>query len=359
MRRLLPAFAALALLAGCAAGPSPFEAERGPVLRTQLAAAGSAASPARLFDDRVVAADGTELPLRVWAPAEAPRAAIVALHGFNDYSNGFDFAGTALAHDGYAVYAYDQRGFGRAPGRGYWAGSRRLAERLAEDAATAVSLVRERHPGLPVYLMGESMGGGVTILAATGAAGTARAQVDGVILVAPAVWGRQTMNIFQRAGLWVARQMPALALSQRALPIRIWPSDNMAMLRAYSADPLVIKNARSDTLNGLVDLMGEALDAAALLDVPALVLYGEKDEIVPKAPVAQMIERLPAGSRAVQRVAFYPKGWHMLFRDLQGGIVVDDVVAWLGDRSALLPSGYDRNAVLVLTGRSPTVAAAN
>jgi hypothetical protein len=49
----------------------------------------------------------------------------------------------------------------------------------------------------------------------------------------------------------------------------------------------------------------------------------------------------------------------MLFRDLQGGVVVNDVVAWLGDRAAVLPSGYDRNAVLALTGRSPAFAAAN
>jgi alpha-beta hydrolase superfamily lysophospholipase len=354
MRRLFAALA-ITLLAGCAAGPSPFDA-KGSLLRSQLAAAsGIEANPAQLLADRIVAADGAELPLRRWVPEQSPRAAIVALHGFNDYSNAFDFAGTALAHDGYAVYAYDQRGFGRAAGRGYWPGSRRLAE----DAATAVRLVREKHPGLPVYLMGESMGGAVTMLAATGALGTPRTQVDGVILVAPAVWGRQTMNFFQRAGLWVARQMPALSLSQRSLPITVYPSDNMAMLRAYSADPLVIKETRSDTLNGLVDLMGEALDAAPLLDVPTLVLYGERDEIVPKAPIATMVNTLPAGARAAQRVAYYPKGWHMLFRDLQGGVVVNDVVAWLGDRAAVLPSGYDRNAVLALTGRSPAFAAAN
>jgi len=131
------------------------------------------------------------------------------------------------------------------------------------------------------------------------------------------------------------------------------------MLRAYSADPLVIKETRSDTLNGLVDLMGEALDAAPLLDVPTLVLYGEKDEIVPKRPVATMVANLPAGSRSAQRVAYYPKGWHMLFRDLDGAVVVTDAIAWLSDRTALLPSGYDRNAVVALTGRTPTLAAAN
>jgi alpha-beta hydrolase superfamily lysophospholipase len=353
MRRFSVLLAALTMLAGCAGvSPSPFEAG-GPVLRTQLAAAGTA-SPAQLLADRIVAADGAELPLRTWLPEGAPRAAIVALHGFNDYSNAFDFAGGEFARDGYAVYAYDQRGFGRTVGRGYWAGSRRLAE----DAAVTVRLVREANPGIPVYLMGESMGGAVAILATSGAAGTPPAAIDGVILVAPAVWGRQTMNFFERAGLWLARQMPAMELTGRSLPIRVTPSDNIPMLRAYSADPVVIKETRADTLNGLVDLMGAALAAAPLLDVPALVLYGAKDEIVPRGPLARMVDSLPPGVRASQRVAFYPKGYHMLFRDLQGAVVVNDVAAWLGDRSAGLPSGYDRNARAILTGRNPAVAAA-
>src|SRR5690348_14499547 len=122
MRRFFTVIAALSMLAGCAAGPSPFEAQKAPVLHTQLALAGGGGTvnPARLLPDRIIAADGAELPLQVWAPAEAPRAAIVALHGFNDYANAFDFAGTQLAHDGYAVYAYDQRGFGRTAGRGFW-----------------------------------------------------------------------------------------------------------------------------------------------------------------------------------------------------------------------------------------------
>jgi acylglycerol lipase len=357
MRRPFIVLAALSFLAGCAAGPSPFDAASGHAGRTQIAAAAGAAmpSPAQLLPDRLVAADGAELPLRIWAPAEPPRAVLVALHGFNDYSNGFDFAGTELARDGYAVYAYDQRGFGRSIGRGYWPGSRLLAE----DAATAVRLVRAKHPGVPVYLMGESMGGAVAMLAATGVLGTPRAEIDGVILVAPAVWGRQTMNFFERAGLWIVRQMPGLPLSQRSLPITVRPSDNIPMLRAYSADPLVIKETRSDTLNGLVDLMGEALTAAPLLEAPTLVLYGERDEIVPKGPVARMVEMLPPGRRAGQRVAYYPKGYHMLFRDLQGAVVVNDVAAWLDDSAAALPSGYDRNGRLALTGRSPAFAAAN
>jgi acylglycerol lipase len=355
MRRLARLFAAVSLLAAACAGEPTLHLGGGSAPAVQLAAARTGLGAARLGDDRLVTADGTELPLRYWRPFGAPRAAIVALHGFNDYSNAFDFAGTELARAGFAVYAYDQRGFGEAPGRGLWPGS----EALAADAASALRLVRDKHPGVPVYLMGESMGGAVALLAATGALGTKRAAADGIILVAPAVWGRQTMSFLERTGLWLARRFPGMELSGRSLPVRVHPSDNAAMLHAYNADPLVIKETRADTLNGLVDLMGEALAAAPLLEAPALVLYGEHDEIVPRRPVATMVAHLPTEEGARQRVALYPQGWHMLFRDLQGAVVVRDVIAWLGDRTAALPSGYDREARTQLIGRSASLAAAD
>ena len=79
-----------------------------------------------------MAADGAELPLRSWLPqAGPPDAVLVALHGFNDYSNFFDGPGRWLAGRGIASYAYDQRGFGGAPHRGLWAGTEALAERPA------------------------------------------------------------------------------------------------------------------------------------------------------------------------------------------------------------------------------------
>src|SRR5262249_34984545 len=146
MHRLLTLCFCLALVA-CAGGgmPALVEAPQDAPQATGEGAAAPAARQAYLLNDRLIASDRTALPLRYWRPWTKPRAALVALHGFNDYSNAFEFAGVQLAHAGYAVYAYDQRGFGGAPGRGLWMGE----QRLAEDATTAVALVRAKHPGVP------------------------------------------------------------------------------------------------------------------------------------------------------------------------------------------------------------------
>ena len=121
----------------------------------------------RLGDHFILTDDGAKLPLRSWLPDGKPRAIILALHGFNDYSNAFTHPGVDWAKDGIATYAYDQRGFGEAPGRGLWAGSKRLAE----DLTLTSRLLRARYPGTPLYLLGESMGGAVVAAAITGAAG--------------------------------------------------------------------------------------------------------------------------------------------------------------------------------------------
>ena len=111
----------------------------------------------KIENGHFVAVDGALLPVRVWPPTVAPvKAVVVALHGFNDYSNFFTVPGRYLSSRGIASYAYDQRGFGGAPGRGLWAGT----EAYADDLSSFVAEVRKRHPGVPLYLLGESMGGG-------------------------------------------------------------------------------------------------------------------------------------------------------------------------------------------------------
>ncbi len=90
-------------------------------------------------------------------PRAAPKAVVLALHGFNDSRDAWEIPAPDFAAAGIALYAPDQRGFGEAPGRGLWAG----ADAMADDAAEMARLLRRRYSGAKLYLMGESMGGAV------------------------------------------------------------------------------------------------------------------------------------------------------------------------------------------------------
>ncbi|MGO1119691.1 lysophospholipase [Rhodovibrionaceae bacterium A322] len=282
--------------------------------------------------------DGLVLPLRSWQPTEAasgPRGVIIAVHGFTDYANAFSDMAPLWAQAGYAVYAYDQRGFGEAPNPGLWAGQ----ERMIQDLRDLAQVVRQDHPGLPLYLLGESMGGAVVLVEQSSSDAL---EVAGLVLSAPAVWARATQPWYQRAGLWLAvRLTPGLAPTSSGIKIRI--SDNDDMLRALSRDPLMQKSSRIDRLAGLTDLMDAALDSAGQQKTPLLMLYGQKDEVIPATPSQLFWAGLP--NKDHQRLALYPEGWHLLLRDLQAERVSRDILAWLDDPTAPLPSGQEAQAI--------------
>lgn len=283
----------------------------------------------RLEQNALVMRDGAHLPLRQW-PASRPRAVLLGLHGFNDYSNAYAMPGAWFAQQGITVYAYDQRGFGRAPGHGHWAGS----QAMSDDLHTAVRLLQARHPGLPFYIVGESMGGALLMHSMSAADAP---KVDGLILAAPAVWGWRSLNILYSSVLWsAARLVPDWTLSGRGLGRQA--SDNIEMLRGLGRDPLVIKETRIGTIYGLVGLMDEGAAAASSISLPVLLMYGAKDEIVPADPVATALEKMK-GKTGFTAMC-YPNGWHMLMRDLEREIVWRDLAAWMADPRAKLPSGF-------------------
>ncbi|WP_240924010.1 alpha/beta hydrolase [Mariprofundus ferrooxydans] len=281
-----------------------------------------------LIAGQFVSFDGTRLPVQRWLPTGAPRAVIIALHGFNDYSHFIEPAATWWSRRGIAVYAYDQRGFGASLNHGYWPGR----QAFALDLNAFVALIRQRHAGVPVYLLGESMGAAVVLEALA----ETSVRVDGVILSAPAVWGWHAMPIWQQWGLRLAAYtIPWKRFTGSSLGVVA--SDNRAMLIALGRDPLVIKETRVDTIYGLVNLMQEASEVVPKLTSPALILYGEKDQVIPRAAVLDAFAPVVGAGRAV-RLQFYSNGYHMLLRDLQAEVVWRDVLVWMLDREAPLPS---------------------
>ena len=288
---------------------------------------------AQFGEDALLMPDGYHLPLRQWRPADRPRALVLALHGFNDYSNAFDSTARYLTGQSIAIAAIDQRGFGRSAQTGLWAGQ----DVMQADLVTAVELLCNRHPELPLYLLGESMGGAVILGAAAELETTC---ISGIVLAAPAVWGWETMPWWQGVALsMLAHTFPAMKVTGEGLDIR--PSDNIEMLRALGRDPLVIKETRIDTVYGLTNLMQTAFENSPHLHLPVLLLYGEQDEIITPLPVCRMLGRLGDFRNNGWRMLLYPEGFHMLTRDLQAEVVLRDITAWIGNRTGDAPSGQE------------------
>lgn len=297
---------------------------------------------AKISESIFITEDGASLPLRHWLPKKEVNAVLIALHGFNDYSFFFATPAEYLSHLGIACFAYDQRGFGSSPNRGLWAGQ----ETYIDDLQVLTRLLKQRYPKIPVYLLGESMGGAV-IISAMGQA--TMPPVDGIILAAPALWARETMPWYQTSLLWVAaHSVPWMVLTGEGV-VKVTPSDNIKMLRALWHDPWVIKGARVEAIYGLTDLMDSAFDNARSLYENTLMLYGEKDDIIPKEPTYAFLQTFLSTNKTNKTVAIYPNGHHLLLRDLKAETTWQDIAAWIGHQSDQLPSGADKHANEILT----------
>ena len=264
--------------------------------------------------------DGALLPFRQWGDAQHPKAVIVALHGFNDYSKSFEMPGEWWAKHGLLTIAYDQRGFGAAPRPGIFPAK----GVLKDDLETVVALVRVRHPGVPLYLVGESMGSAVVMLAVADGL-----KADGIVLSAPAVWGWSVMNPFYKITLSVAAHvLPGDHVTGGGLGIVA--CSNRQVLIAMGRDPLVIKETRIDAVYALVSLMDRAYDTAPDMPKRTLLLYGDHDEVIPAPAIKNLRKKLP------DWVTYetVPGGYHMLFRDLDAERVWKIVANWISDNGS-------------------------
>jgi alpha-beta hydrolase superfamily lysophospholipase len=288
-------------LAGCAAG-GPLTAPSGP-------------PPPPFIGPYLAAADGTALAVSEWS-ADEPRTVILAVHGFGDYGpSTFTQAARFWAGQGIVTYAYDQRGFGRNVSFGRWPG----AAALAADLRAVATQLRARHPCLALIVAGHSMGGGVALAAAGQGL-----DADGLVLAAPAIWGGDELNPLHRLVAWTgAALMPERRFTGRGV-VEIQASDNIEMLRALGRDPHYLRPPSAREIFGLVRVSDMAEAAAAKVDLPALMLLGAKDEIVPEAAARRVFARLTGPRRVIE----FPEGWHLLFRDLQAERVWRDVADW-------------------------------
>lgn len=254
------------------------------------------------------ASDGFELFVHSW-PEDVrrdPRGIIIALHGMNDHGGRFAEPSAYWADKGLLTYAYDQRGFGRSRGDGRWPG----ADILARDLVDFTQLVTRSHPGVPITLLGESLGGGVA-LAALGQE-EFPAAVNRAVLVAPAVEGREAKSNFENAGLWTASHtIPALPIPTEAGFKGL--SDDTALIDDILADPDVRKTMRVDMLWGFADLMDEAVEAANDITLPTLVIYGGDDVLIGADSVLDMVTDLGAEEK---EFCYFPNSGHLLLHEM-------------------------------------------
>ena len=273
----------------------------------------------RTASDRIVAADGIRLPTRAWLPDDdAPRAAIVLVHGLGEHVGRYDALATRLVRARYAVHGYDQRGHGYA--QGARAQVRRFEDLIA-DLAQFVATVRAWHPDEPLVLFGHSMGGVVAIRALQ----TEAVRANGLVLSSPAL--RDGTDV----PTWLRALLARLAEPFPGLPtVRIEAaslSRDAAEVAAYRQDPAVFHGPVKARLATQMAKHGAlAIAEAQRLRVPLLIVHG-KDDRLARPGASGELQRALQGRDAT--LELYDEGPHELFHDPLRDHVTADVLAWL------------------------------
>jgi alpha-beta hydrolase superfamily lysophospholipase len=273
-------------------------------------------------------ADGTQIAAYRWDPAGQPRAAVQLTHGMGEHARRYEHVARALNDAGFVVYAQDHRGHGASAdpdalgdlGKGGWAG-------LVGDIGLLSTHIRAEHPGLPLILLGHSMGS----FAVQQYLFDHSADADAVVLT-----GTAAIDLLEGA-LDLDQPIDLSAFNAPFAPARTdydWLSRDEAMVDAYVADPRC--GFGIDTASGKAMFVGArrgadpAQVAAIRSDLPLYIAVGEADPVNGGlALLTPLADRYRAAGMTDVTVRTYPEARHEILNETNRDQIIAELITWI------------------------------
>ncbi len=246
-----------------------------------------------------------------WVGADAPSHVAVLVHGYGEHIGRYDHVADALVAAGAVVYGMDHMGHGRSDGEQAIVTD---FDDVVADVDQVVDTAVEQHPGLPVVMIGHSMGG----LIASRYAQTHGDRLAALVLSGPAI-GR--MELIDQ--LLALDEIPDIPLDPSIL------SRDDAVGAAYAADPLVWHGPfKRPMLEAMSKASAQVDQAGSIGDLPLLWVHGADDQLVP-------IDGSRGGVEVVKgsnfRAIDYPGARHEIFNETNQTEVLADVTGFIAD----------------------------
>lgn len=253
-----------------------------------------------------------------WSPAgDQPLKGVVTIaHGYGEHIGRYRHVAERLNRAGFAVYGPDHHGHGESAGR---RGRVALRTAVADLDQLIVTVSRARHPDLPQFLLGHSMGGAIALRYAM----AHQRRLTGLVLSAPlaAVEGGPALHWFARV---LGKLLPGAPVSR--VDPRLVSRDH-AVVKAYEADPLNHHGPiPAGVARELVIHVGTLGRDVAAITLPTLLMWGTADRLCPPAGAELVAERIGSSDLTVRR---YEGLFHEILNEPEQGLVLDELVAWL------------------------------
>jgi alpha-beta hydrolase superfamily lysophospholipase len=265
---------------------------------------------------------------QAWLPGGDPQAIVVLAHGAGEHAGRYEHVAARLVGEGHAVYAVEHRGHGRSEG------SRALIDRLdhaVADLDSLVLLAAGEHPGVPVFLLGHSMGGAIAVSYAL----AHQDRLTGLILSAPLAAleaAPAPMRVAARVLSALSPKLPLFPIDPNLV------SRDSAVVEAYAADPLNYHGKLPvRTVAELAAAIDSFPDRVPAITVPTLIMYGTADRLCPPEGSVMLGERIGSADKTLTP---YEGLYHEILNEPEQAQVLDEVSAWVAAHTArtLAPS---------------------
>ena len=266
--------------------------------------------------------DGLKLYLQAWTP-DSPRASLLLVHGLGEHSGRYAPLVERLVESGVAVFTFDGRGHGKsANGKpdAFFASYRDYLEDIDRLNEKVVGYF----PGIPSFLFGHSMGGGLVAAYVI----DYQPKAAGVILSSPAIKEAEGTSkaLIAVSGL-ISKWLPRLkALKLDANRISRIPAE----VQSYLSDPLnYTQPIPARTAHEVYQMMQSIQANAASFELPVLVVHGKADGLTNPKGSELFMEKAQSEDKTLK---LFPGAYHELIHDLEAEEMIQTVVEWIGER---------------------------
>ncbi|KAF2721868.1 serine hydrolase-like protein [Polychaeton citri CBS 116435] len=237
----------------------------------------------------LTAQDGHELYTKTWKPTSPVKARMAFIHGFSDHSNFYGVLFPTIAKYGIEVYSFDQRGWGQSVKTPAQKGLTGPTSLVIDDITTFTKTIPcAADDGIPLFVMGHSMGGAETLVWAATAPESATRRIRGFLAESPFVALHPASKPFKLTvilGRLAGRLLPHVHMVQKLDPGKLARDPEIG--KKFESDPLCHNTGTLEGLAGMLDRAGDLEGGKIVLNsdrceggkTRILVAHGTGDEI--------------------------------------------------------------------------------
>lgn len=266
--------------------------------------------------------DGQKLYLQA-RMVDSPKASMLLVHGLGEHSGRYVHLVEKLNVAGVSVFTFDGRGHGKSV-EGKPDAYFDSYQDYLKDIDALFGKVKNYVPGVPAFLYGHSMGGGLVAAYVL----DYKPEAAGVILSSPAIKEAEgTSKLLMAIGGFMSKYFPRFkVLKLDTSKITRIPEE----VEKYKNDPLIyLDSVPARTAYEILQMMHQIQRGAVEFDLPLLLIHGSADGLTnPKGSEILM----QAAMSKDKTLRIFPDAYHELINDSDQEEVMDVIIRWLKER---------------------------